>query len=397
MSRLLVSGEADGSQTGPGAGASSPTIASAPGKVNLALWSGTREESGYHPLTTVFEAVGLREYVEIRQRESAWSEVSEGMEPGTLEEGSDAGSIFAREAADRNVSDRRFDPRIHVKTMVYRLPDSDGEPRFDVEATRAFGAFDGPSHLALRAVSLLAPSGASVDVFVHKVLPVAGGMAGGSADAAAALVGANAHFGLQLSPADLQAAGARLGADVPACLVGGVCLGLGRGDQMETLGPGTPRPRDSSRWWCLAFADEGLSTPLVFAEFDRLCAAGDLVSAADAETVPGLTLSGGDHSALTRSGTDVAPALRNDLAGAALSLRPELGEVGAACLQAGAASWMVSGSGPTVAALCASRAEARHVAERVRSRPGVRATAVTWGPDVGACLEEALPSWCVRR
>lgn len=343
--------------------------ASAPGKVNLALWSGSRDDRGYHPLTTVFEAVGLREYVEVREITGTSS---------------------------------------RLKTLVYRLPSDGGQPRLDSVSTRDFAPLDQPSNLAWRAVELLAP-GASAEITVHKVLPVAGGMAGGSADAAAALAAANDCFQIGLSRPQLCEAGATLGSDVPACVVGGVSLGLGRGDQMQQLHQGTSAPGRQSRWWCLVFAEEGLSTPTVFAEFDRQWSENEAARSQEetqgkvptiraarprAHTTPGVNLSGQVRATLMRPGTQIAPALHNDLAAAALTLRPELLAVGEACKAAGSLTWMVSGSGPTIAALCQTPTRAQEVAQAVSRLPGVRATTVTWGPGVGARLEERLPEWC---
>ncbi len=205
-------------------------IASAAGKINLALLVGPPNADGYHPLSSVFEAVSLREYVVIR----------EGVSGGGLS----------------------------VRTLLYSQAPGTTDLVFDPSQTRAFSVHDGPNHLAVRAATLLARDGQALDITVHKALPVAGGMAGGSADAAATLVAMNQFNDLGHSNAHLAQIGASLGADVPACVVGGLALGLGRGDQMTPLQPGTDAPGPDSRWWVAAFATEGLSTPTVFRAFD---------------------------------------------------------------------------------------------------------------------------------
>lgn len=356
--------------------APSSVIASAPGKVNLGLWVGPIESSGYHPLTTVFESVAMREYVE-------------------AEAGDDVGS----------------DERVCVQTLVYRLAPSAREPRFDRDLTREFASLDGPANLAARAAQALRPAGVSLRLTIHKTLPVAGGMAGGSADAAAALTAVNHLLELRLTDEDLAERGRHLGADVPACLLGGVSLGLGRGDRMRMIASGTARPTSQSRWWTLVFAEKGLSTPRVFAEFDRLSMAvsgtteatapnassGSTSPMPPALTNPGETIGSRELLGLSRKGTGIAGALHNALAPAAFSLRPELEEIGSRCLAAGATKWMLSGSGPTVAALCETRDQARRVSEELVGAPAVRGTAVTWGPARGVRTHHRLPSWCIDR
>ena len=141
-------------------------IASAAGKINLALLVGPPNADGYHPLSSVFEAVSLREYVVIR----------EGVSGGGLS----------------------------VRTLLYSQVPGTTDLFFDPAQTRAFSVHDGPKHLAVRAATLLVRDGQSVDINVHKALPVAGGMAGGSADAAATLVAMNQFNDLGHSNAHLD-------------------------------------------------------------------------------------------------------------------------------------------------------------------------------------------------
>ena len=196
----------------PRSGSASSVRVEAPGKVNLFLSVGAPGPDGYHPLTTVFQAVRLIETVTAR-RQSA----------------QDHGTV----------------------TLTLEEPDA------DVPVDE--------SNLAVRAATLLAQTtGVSegVDLLLRKRVPVAGGMAGGSADAAAALVACNALWGTGLSLPELSALAARLGADVPFPLTGATAVGSGRGDLV------TPIMTRGAYHWVFALAEEGLSTPAVFRRFD---------------------------------------------------------------------------------------------------------------------------------
>ena len=275
--------------TPPRSGSASSVRVEAPGKVNLFLSAGAPGPDGYHPLTTVFQAVRLIETVTARRQ----SAQDHGTVTLTLEEPNDA-----------------------VPTDA--------------------------SNLAVRAAELLAEAtgvNEGVDLLLRKRVPVAGGMAGGSADAAATLVACNALWGTNLTLPELSALAARLGADVPFSLTGATAVGSGRGDLV------TPIMTRGSYHWVFALAEEGLSTPVVFRRFDELCASG-LTEPAVRDVPEALTaaLRAGDARAL-------ASCLHNDLQDAALDLRPELARVIAVAEEAGALRAIVSGSGPTIAAL----------------------------------------------
>ena len=299
----------------PRSGSASSVRVEAPGKVNLFLSVGAPGPDGYHPLTTVFQAVRLIETVTAR-RQSAQAH-------GTV-------------------------------TLTLEEPDA------NMPADE--------SNLAVRAATLLAQTtGVSegVDLLLRKRVPVAGGMAGGSADAAAALVACNALWGTGLSLPELSALAARLGADVPFPLTGATAVGSGRGDLV------TPIMTRGAYHWVFALADEGLSTPAVFRRFDELAG---IVSAGAgrgagftggpvARDVPeALTaaLRAGDARAL-------AGSLHNDLQAAALDLRPELAEVIAVAEEAGALRAIVSGSGPTIAALVEDPGSAQRVSRALKA------------------------------
>jgi len=255
----------------PRSGSASSVRVEAPGKVNLFLSVGAPGPDGYHPLTTVFQAVRLIETVTAR-RQSA----------------QDHGTV----------------------TLTLEEPDA------DVPVDE--------SNLAVRAATLLAQTtGVSegVDLLLRKRVPVAGGMAGGSADAAAALVACNALWGTGLSLPELSALAARLGADVPFPLTGATAVGSGRGDLV------TPIMTRGAYHWVFALAEEGLSTPAVFRRFDELTGGGQ-PAVRDVPEALTAALRAGDARAL-------AGSLHNDLQAAALDLRPELAEVIAVAEEAG--------------------------------------------------------------
>ena len=275
----------------------SVTVA-APAKINLQLGVGPARPDGFHTLATVYQAIGL--YDEVTVNPAATTTLT------VVGEGVD-------------VSD--------VPT--------------------------GPSNLALRAAVLLA-SRAGVDspdgkvaMTIRKRIPVMGGMAGGSTDAAAALLACDTLWGLRTPREELLSLAAELGSDVPFCLVGGTATGSGRGEVVAAVEDA------GAYWWVVALSDQGLSTPAVFAEFDRRHAAADV---AEPEVSAGLVaaLAAGDA---TRLGAN----LLNDLEAPALTMRPDL----AAILDLGgrppALGALLSGSGPTCLFLTADEADARKV------------------------------------
>ena len=209
-------------------------------------------------------------------------------------------------------------------------------------------------------------------IHIAKDIPVAGGMAGGSADGAAALVACDALWATGATRDELLAICAELGSDVPFCLVGGAALGIGRGEQL------TPIDVGGTFHWVFAVADGGLSTPAVYGEFDRLTAGTDVPAP---EASPALL------DALRTGSTDVlAKALSNDLQPAALSLRPSLADTLAAGTGAGALAALVSGSGPTTAFLAADAEAAHKIADTLRTSGTCRTARVAVSPAPGATI-----------
>lgn len=291
-----------------------------PGKVNLYLGVGDVRDDGYHELTTIFHAVSLLDEVTVRNADVLSLEMSgEGVDSLPADERN-----LAWQAAEL------------MADHVGRAPD--------------------------------------VAIAIEKSIPVAGGMAGGSADAAAVLVGINTLWELGVPRRDLHALAAQLGSDVPFALHGGTALGTGRGEELATV-----LARNTFHW-VLAFADGGLSTPAVFAEIDRMRDTGAKRAHPprldDPEPVLA-ALASGDPKTL-------APLLGNDLQPAALSLDPALARTLAAGTQAGALAGIVSGSGPTCAFLCASATSALDVGAELADAGVCRSVRVASGPVHGA-------------
>ena len=287
-----------------------------PGKVNLFLGVGDRRPDGYHELATVFHAVSLSDDVVVRTADVLSLQLI----------GEGAGEVPTDE---RNLAWRAAEL---MADHVGRAPD--------------------------------------VEITIEKSIPVAGGMAGGSADAAAVLVGMNALWELGVPRRDLHAMAAELGSDVPFALHGGTALGTGRGEELATV-----LARNTFHW-VLAFGTGGLSTAAVYSEIDRLREAGSPPRLDDPE--PLLTaLSSGDPYAL-------APLLGNDLQPAALSLQPNLRRTLRAGGEAGALAGIVSGSGPTCAFLCVSAEAAVAVGAELAGAGVCRTVRVASGPVHGA-------------
>lgn len=386
----LDSGAATGASARASAGtrnapAAKSVTANAPSKVNLVLQASAKGADGYHQLATIFEALSLRETVRctaatvtsILRENSSEALNEDATVAGLADSAANSRQSNSRQPAEgqptkgQSTEDLEENEIVAALTTTAYLPDG----QIDRTATEIMREVPPSQHLAAKAAQLLADYAREqhlgrvvpVTIEVHKRVPIAGGMAGGSADAAATLVALNELWQLRLSAQALEQQARKLGADVPACLAGGICLGQGRGDHMTLLTAGHSSPstgndgtkqttdmpdlrRSSVHWWVLAIPTEGLSTPSVFQEFDRL-------EAGRAE----LSLSPVTLQSVSGSPAEVAKLLDNDLQAAALSLRPELTELGQAALQAGALGWTVSGSGPTIVALAADRESAERI------------------------------------
>ncbi|KAF4405436.1 MULTISPECIES: 4-(cytidine 5'-diphospho)-2-C-methyl-D-erythritol kinase [Streptomyces] len=242
-------------------------------------------------------------------------------------------------------------------------------------------------NLAARAAEALAARhGVEPDVRLHiaKDIPVAGGMAGGSADAAGALLACDALWGTGASRAELLGICAELGSDVPFSLVGGAALGRGRGERLTPLDVG------GTFHWVFAVADGGLSTPAVYRECDRLreVSGGGATTADVPDPEPSAALldalAAGDTDALAAALT--AGGSSNDLQAAAVSLRPSLADTLAAGTGAGALAAVVSGSGPTCAFLARDAASADALATALTASGTCRSARPATAPAAGATI-----------
>ncbi len=232
---------------------------------------------------------------------------------------------------------------------------------------------DGDNLAIKAALALAGHAGRSygVSLVIRKAIPVAGGMAGGSADAAAALVACNELWGLGLPVEDLMEIAADLGSDVPFALLGGTAVGTGRGEQLTSLEVG------GTFHWVFALADGGLSTAKVYAECDRMREAlGEKVAWPRASDPLLAALREGNAKAL-------GAELVNDLQPAAVMLRPSLARTLDAGREYGALGAIVSGSGPTCAFLAGSRAHAEELALSLRGAGVARDVITAHGPVSG--------------
>ncbi|MFF5565896.1 4-(cytidine 5'-diphospho)-2-C-methyl-D-erythritol kinase [Streptomyces sp. NPDC012623] len=291
-----------------------------PAKVNVQLAVGAARPDGFHDLANVFLAVGLHDEITVTPADELRVTCA----------GPDAGQVpldrtnLAARAAVALAERHGIDPRVHLH--------------------------------------------------IDKDIPVAGGMAGGSADGAGALLACDALWSLNSTRDELLGICAELGSDVPFSLIGGAALGTGRGEVLTPLDVG------GDFHWVFAVADGGLSTPTVFREFDRLTAHTDVPPpAADPALLDALRT--GDALAL-------AAALSNDLQPAALALRPALSRTLAAGTDAGALAALVSGSGPTTAFLVKTPGDAERVARALLASGTCRTARTATSPAAGATVVE---------
>lgn len=288
-----------------------------PAKINLHLGVGDKRDDGFHELTTVYQAVSLYDEVAVENADTVTVHVT-GEGAGTLP------------LDDRNLA---------------------------VRAARALAEHAGVA--------------GGVALSIHKRIPLAGGLAGGSADAAATLLACARLWGLPMSRNDLLDVAAGLGSDVPFCLVGAVALGTGHGEVVEPVEAG------GTYHWVVAVSDGELSTPLVYIEVDHLREAGSGRYHDDVTDLLAALKTGADADTL-------GPLLHNDMSDAAVRLRPQLADVLAAGEADGAVASLVSGSGPTVLFLARDEHHGHALAARLRLRGVARRILHVTGPVAGA-------------
>lgn len=284
-------------------------VASSPGKVNIYFAVGAFLKDGFHDVASCYQALSLRERVLVEL----------------------SGSFSIDFAGPFEQDCQRLVPKDRTN-LVYRAG----------EELKALGSAMGSD---------------KVSFLIHKSVPIAGGMAGGSADAAASLVALNTLFGAGLDD-KLPEAAAKLGSDVPFSLLGGTAIGIGRGEVLTKVGVGP------ALHWVMTPNPAGLSTPQVYRQLDVMRVnKGIDVSALQAPEVPEElleALASGDVAA-------VAQLMHNDLEIAAVEMLPELAETLEAGRKAGSLRSMVSGSGPTIAHLAKSAIHAEQIATRLQA------------------------------
>lgn len=296
-----------------------------PGKVNLQLSVGALEADGYHEVTTVFQAISIYDDLTLRFAE-----------PGT-------GIVLQA-----------------TGSTAYGVP---------LDAT----------NLAYRAAQLMIDRhdlDSDISIHIKKEIPVAGGMAGGSADAAAVIVAFDALYELGLSRDGMEQIGAELGSDVPFAITGGIAIGRGHGEHL------TPVLARGSYNWVLAMAPHGLSTQSVYNECDRLRSGLEIARPQVGDSIL-QALRAGDALMLGKS-------FSNDLQSAACSLRPALRLVLAVGIDYGALGAIVSGSGPTVAFLVQDEERALDLTVALSASGVVAGVIRATGPVHGARVIETL-------
>ena len=296
-----------------------------PAKVNLQLSVGPLGADGFHEVTTVFQAISLFDDVTV-----ATADKGEGIKISIT------GQTSVGVPADNS--------NLAVKAAQLMIKN-----------------YDLPEDLVIK---------------LKKEIPVAGGMAGGSADAAGVIVGLDSLFELGLSRDVMESVGSKIGSDVPFSICGGVAIGTGRGDQI------TPALAKGSYNWVLALSGQGLATPSVYQECDRLREGLSIAPPVVSEPLM-QALRAGDAKALGK-------ALTNELQPAACSLRPALRLVLDVGVDYGALGGVVSGSGPTVAFLVSDDEHAMDLTVALSSSGVVSSVVRASGPTNGARIIESF-------
>ena len=287
-----------------------------PGKINLQLSVGPLQKDGYHELATVFQSVSLYD------------------------------------------------------ELTLTVLDSD---EIVIESDGKSGIPEGKENLAFRAAELMRRSfeiESGIAIKIKKEIPIAGGMAGGSANAGATIVGIDSLFGLGLNRNEMEKLGSEIGADVPFTISGGTAIGTGRGDRI------TPVLSRGVYHWVLALSSSGLSTPAVYNECDRLREGMDIAAPHVSDELL-QSLTHGDAKSLGKK-------LVNDLQPAACSLKPALRLILDVGIDYGALGGIVSGSGPTVAFLAENEEHALDLVVALTSSGVVGNVVRAQGPVPGA-------------
>jgi len=295
-----------------------------PAKINLSLSVGPLRPDGFHELVTLYQAIAL------------FDDVTVTLKPKDERSTVEASGEYATSVP------------LDESNLAYRA------------AMRVLEAYEDDSAFAIS---------------IRKSIPVAAGLAGGSADAAGALLAMDTLLGGQLGKNELHLLAAELGSDVPFALMGNTALGRGRGEEI------TPALSRGEFHWVLGISNQGLSTPAVYKESDRL-REGMLVSSPRiSESLM--------HALLSGEPEELGKNLSNDLAPAALSLRPGLRLVLDIAAEYAALGAIVSGSGPTIAILARDEEHSLDIAVALTASGVVNNVARALGPVAGARIIES--------
>jgi len=286
-----------------------------PAKINPHLGVGDPRSDGYHALSTVYQAISLHDTV---------------------------------------TAERLGEPGIKVTIS------GEGAGTLPTDESNL-------AHKAAKLIALYAGIEPDVRLHLNKRIPVAGGLAGGSADAAGALIACARLWEVEIGDAELHRLAAGLGSDVPFCLKGGTAVGTGRGEELR------PVAAKGTWHWVVATTDTQISTPECYKEVDRLREDGIGRYSSDVDLIVKAFENG-------VGADDLARILVNDMEAAAVSLRPQLASLMHGGLEEGALAAHVSGSGPTVLFLANDVKHAVALARRVRMRGGARSVHLAHGP-----------------
>ena len=295
-----------------------------PGKINLQLSVGPRRRDGYHDIATVFQAVSIYDDVKVAL------------------------------AQERDRSERFM---VEIKAdHPHGIPTDKGNLAY-IAAESMYRRFELED---------------AIDISIEKRIPVAGGMAGGSANAAGVIVAIDSLFSLGLSRNEMEEIGAEIGSDVPFSIAGGTAIGTGRGEQL------TPALARGTYSWVLALSSNGLSTPAIYNECDRLREGMEISAPQVSESLM--------HALRSADAKALGKALQNDLQPAASSIRPALRLILDVGMDYGALGGIVSGSGPTVAFLAEDEDHALDLVVALTSSGVVGNVVRASGPVVGATV-----------
>jgi 4-diphosphocytidyl-2-C-methyl-D-erythritol kinase len=203
-----------------------------------------------------------------------------------------------------------------------------------------------------------------VDIFIEKNLPVAAGLAGGSTDAAAVLVGVNLIWGLGLTRLELEELAGLLGSDIPFCIGGGTAIATGRGEKLDFM-------EDLADLWVVLakYNDLGVSTPWAYKTYRQNYSSNYISETAEVQTRSDRLRTGPLVTAIiNKNSAEIGKLIYNDLEKVVLPAYPQVDKLKNALMSTDNLGTMMSGSGPTVFALCDSETQAKTIVKQVQTQ-----------------------------